>query len=176
MNFNIFPVVFLSAMLLSNSTMADQVEFSKGPLILKYGPVAPVPGATTIPADVRFNIAFDITDRAKAGSVNRRIESAARFLNMHVAAGVDPGNINLAVVIHGQAVFDVVSNEKHGGDNSNAELIKILQENGVSFQVCGQSAAYHGVSKADLLPGVEMALSAMTANAILQQQGYTLNP
>jgi len=27
-----------------------------------------------------------------------------------------------------------------------------------------------------LLPGVEMALSAMTAHAILQQEGYTLNP
>jgi hypothetical protein len=27
-----------------------------------------------------------------------------------------------------------------------------------------------------ILPGVEMALSAMTAHALLLQQGYTLNP
>ena len=42
--------------------------------------------------------------------------------------------------------------------------------------MCGQSAAGQGVKKTDLLPGVELALSAMTAHALLQQQGYTLNP
>jgi hypothetical protein len=33
-----------------------------------------------------------------------------------------------------------------------------------------------GVKKADLLPGVEMAMSASSAHAILQAQGYTANP
>ncbi|HBH44411.1 MAG TPA: hypothetical protein DDY28_08390, partial [Hyphomonas atlantica] len=42
--------------------------------------------------------------------------------------------------------------------------------------LCGQTAAYRDVTKADLLPGVEMSLSAMTAHAQLQQDGYTLNP
>jgi intracellular sulfur oxidation DsrE/DsrF family protein len=46
----------------------------------------------------------------------------------------------------------------------------------VQLLVCGQSAAYCDVKSDDLLPGVEMALSAMTAHALLQQQGYTLNP
>jgi len=32
------------------------------------------------------------------------------------------------------------------------------------------------VGKDDLLPGVERVLSAMTLHALLQQQGYTLNP
>ena len=39
-----------------------------------------------------------------------------------------------------------------------------------------QSAAWANVEKADLLPGVKMALSAMDAHAILQHQGYSLNP
>lgn len=42
--------------------------------------------------------------------------------------------------------------------------------------LCGQSAAASGIERVDLLPGVEMALSAMTAHALLQQDGYTLNP
>ncbi|VVS99449.1 hypothetical protein ERY430_40383 [Erythrobacter sp. EC-HK427] len=33
-----------------------------------------------------------------------------------------------------------------------------------------------GVEHDDLIEGVEMALSAMTAHALLQQQGYTINP
>jgi len=51
-----------------------------------------------------------------------------------------------------------------------------LLKNNVEIIVCGQSAAAHGVAKTDLLSGVKMALSAMTARALLQQQGYTLNP
>ena len=38
------------------------------------------------------------------------------------------------------------------------------------------SAAAYGVAKGDLIPGVELALSAMTAHAQLQQAGYTVNP
>jgi intracellular sulfur oxidation DsrE/DsrF family protein len=46
----------------------------------------------------------------------------------------------------------------------------------VRIIVCGQKAAYYNVTSDDLLPGVKMALPAMTAHALLQQQGYTLNP
>ncbi len=51
-----------------------------------------------------------------------------------------------------------------------------MLEAGVRFIVCGQSAAGQGVANDDLIDGVEVALSAMTAHALLQQQGYTVNP
>ena len=38
------------------------------------------------------------------------------------------------------------------------------------------SAAAQDVTNADLQPGVKMALSAITAHAELQRQGYSLNP
>ena len=63
-----------------------------------------------------------------------------------------------------------------GAENPNAALVDALIKAGVRIIVCGQSAAGQGVKKTDLLPGVELALSAMTAHALLQQQGYTLNP
>ena len=46
----------------------------------------------------------------------------------------------------------------------------------MSIQLCGQTAVARDISADDLLPGVTMALSAMTAHAQLQQAGYTLNP
>jgi len=55
-------------------------------------------------------------------------------------------------------------------------LIKALTGKGVRIIVCGQSATYYDIENEDLLPNVEMALSAMTAHALLQQDGYTLNP
>jgi intracellular sulfur oxidation DsrE/DsrF family protein len=76
---------------------------------------------------------------------------------------------------------DTTYGAKHaaGGNeipNPNGALIDALRAKGVRVIVCGQSAAAYDVQKADLYPGVEMALSAMTAHALLQQQGYTLNP
>jgi hypothetical protein len=35
---------------------------------------------------------------------------------------------------------------------------------------------YYDIGKDDLLPKVELSLSAMTTHAQLQSQGYTLNP
>jgi len=103
---------------------------------------------------------------------------------MHTAASIKEKNIKLAIVIHGGATKDVTkeayySSSQEGDDkkeNANAALIKTLIEHGVEFYVCGQSAAYYDVDNTDLLPDVKMALSAMTAHALLQQKGYTLNP
>jgi len=164
--------VIVAGVFFTGAVSAEEATFTKGPLITEYGPVVAVPGAETLPADSHFKVAFDVVDKGEEGKVSRRLG----FLNMHVAAGIDPRNIRLAVVIHGKAVFDVTNDAKYGGTNANAGLVKTLMENGVTFHVCGQSAAYQGVEKEDLLPGVEMALSAMTAHAQLQQQGYTVNP
>ena len=57
-----------------------------------------------------------------------------------------------------------------------AERIEALLAEDVRFILCGQSAAALGIQRQSLAPGVQMALSAMTAHALLQQQGYTLNP
>ena len=81
-------------------------------------------------------------------------------------------DIHLAIVVHGGAIHDV-STERAG---PNADLVAALVEHGVRFYVCGQSAAWYDVSSEDLLPGVDLALSAMTMHALLQADGYSLNP
>lgn len=176
------PALFLFALpvvALPVVALAGPTDFSTGPVIEGYGPAAIVPDATPIPEDTTFRIAFDAADDAEA--LNRTLESAARFLNMNGKAGVTPDRIELAVIIHGGAIMDVLSKDAHmtrkdGVDNPNAELVSALREHGVRIIVCGQTAAYRDVSKADLLPGVEIDVSAMTAHARLQQGGYTLNP
>lgn len=169
--------VIASALLfITSGIYAQQPVFERGPLIKEYGPAAIIPEAASVPGDVMFHVAFDVTERGEMGAVNRRFETAARFLNMHAKAGVRSDQMNLAVVVHGPAVNDLTHDAAYGAQNANAGLIKALLENGVQVYVCGQSAAYQNVAAADLLPGVEMAVSAMTAHALLQQKGYTLNP
>ncbi|MEZ5708388.1 MAG: DsrE family protein [Blastomonas sp.] len=160
---------------------AQNDSFSTGPLIEEFGPVANVDADMAIPANTKFHVAFDVSEGAKSGELSRSLVSVARFLNMHVRAGVPAENIRLAVVVHGKASQDltvqsVYAKSHDGATNANAPLIAALTRHGVRIILCGQSASAYGIDKEDLLPDVEMALSAMTAHALLQQQGYTLNP
>jgi len=161
----------------------DMSAFRPGPVLAEFGPHAPVPGVAQLPADTEFAIAFDVSTPAAEGGANRGFESAARFLNMHVAHGVPQENIRLVVVVHGKAALELLSDAAHaanpaarGGDNPSGQLVAALLAEDVRFILCGQSAAAYGIAPQDLIPGVEMALSAMTAHAVLQQNGFTVNP
>ncbi|WP_024607317.1 DsrE family protein [Pseudoalteromonas sp. TAB23] len=149
-------------------------------LIKDFGYFYSVPEHVQINDSTVFKIAFDVGDGAKKGEQNNSINSLARFINMHVAHGVKPDNIQLALVVHGSASVDVLANseykERFKADNKNQSLIKQLLVNNTVVYVCGQSATHYKVAPEQLIEGVQMSLSAMTAHAQLQQQGYTLNP
>lgn len=164
--------------------MAQLDQFHAGTAIKEFGKIAEVEGMEALPDDAYFKISFDLAKQADIGTINRSLDSAARFINMHVANGVEAKNIELAMVIHGSAVRDMVNNKHYqsidkntnNATNQNLALIKALQKYGVKFYVCGQSAVYYGVKTENLAPGVKMSLSAMTVHALLQQQGFSLNP
>ena len=124
---------------------------------------------------------FDVTDRATPGQLNRTIDSAARFINMHVEAGIPVADIHVAIVVHGGAYVDLLTRDAYaarhdGAVNGSAPAIAELTAHGVDIWLCGQTAVAQQITRDDLLPGVGLSLSAMTAIALLQQQGYTLNP
>ena len=163
--------IVLAATALFATEAAAQPGFETGPVIEDFGPVATIEGASALPDNATFRVSFDTREKAEEGKPNRTLVSAARFLNMHGRAGVDPGALHVAVVVHGQAVKDVTKSA-----TDSLALIKALTDRNVRIIVCGQSAAYYDVANGDLAPGIEMALSAMTAHALLQQDDYTLNP
>ncbi|MEQ8743433.1 DsrE family protein [Parasphingorhabdus sp.] len=173
--------LLLPLLTLAQPASAQMENFKPGPVFTDFAATAPVQQSEPVAKDAIFRISFDVSTAAEPDKINRTIESAARFINMQVAAGVPEENIRLAVVVHGGASFDLTSQaffaaHKDGKENASAAAIAQLQEHGVQFYLCGQSAAAHGITNADLLPGVKMSLSAMTAHALLQQQGYTVNP
>lgn len=169
-------VAFGIALLLASTAAADPPGFTRGPVIADYGPVANVPDAPQLPPNTHFRVIFDVSEAAAEGAVNGRIESAARFLNMHARAGIPPENIKIAIVVRGSAVRDLTLHPQPGRDNPNAPLVAALIANHVEIYVCGQAAAHANIATSDLLPGVHVALSALTEFALLQQQGYTLIP
>lgn len=179
MRWLIFPLAVLIA---APAAAQDMAAFAPGPVFEDFGPVADIPDADfQIPEGMEFKVAFDVARAAEEGQLNRGFESAARFVNMNASVGVEPMKNLAAVVVHGPAVLDLLSDEAwaahgKGAVNPSAGAVRRMIDEGVRFIVCGQSSTAQGLAKADLLPGVEMALSAMTAHAVLQAEGYTVNP
>ena len=173
--------ILLSVCLCMSITLwAGPDDFTAGPLIENFGKTAMVTSDIAIDKNHKFNVAFDVGKQSETGEINRAFDTLARFLNMHVRAGLKSENINLALVVHGKAAYDLLNNKAYDarflGDNPNQALLAALLANGVDIYLCGQTAAYYEIKNQDLQKGVSMALSAMTAHALLQQQGYTLNP
>ena len=175
-------IVLGASLLAAPAAAQDMSAFSNGPVFADYGPHAPIEGMSELSADAEFAIAFDVVEPAKEGQRHPGFESAARFINMHVANGVPAENIKIAIVVHGKAALDLlndeawVSRERAGKGNPSAGLLRALLDHGVRIILCGQSGTVNGVAKDDLVEGVEVQLSAMTAHALLQQDGYTVNP
>lgn len=171
---------FIMGLLVNFSSLADMKAFDDGPLIEGYGKHAKVEQDMKIPEDTMFKVSFDVSDRGTKGQVNRKFDSLARFLNMHVANGSKAENIELALVVHGKAGADLLNETAYmhqfESSNPNRALLQLLMKHKVQVFLCGQSAAFYDIKNADLIDGVQMSLSAMTTHALLQQQGYQLNP
>lgn len=150
-------------------------SFTTGPVIEGYGPSAPVDADLNIPNYFELKVAFDISEASEAGEINRQFESVARFLNMHVADGVPRIALKPAIVVHGPAAMELLR-PADGEARATTPLIEALMAEDVPIYLCGQTAAARGIAKEDLIPGVQMALSAMTAHAVLAHRGYSLNP
>jgi len=175
-----FLVAGLVAAPIAAQTLPE--AFSTGPAIPDHGPVAPQPADAfnRVPGET-YRVLFDVASGSKdEHALNRRLESVARFVNLHARAGIDPKNLEIEVVTHGGTTFDVLSREAYRErfdvDHPNAGLLEALQAAGVTVYLCGQSASAHGVAPDELAPGVKLAHSAMTVLVRRQSEGWVLLP
>lgn len=148
---------------------------------MEYGPTSPVADPDyKMDADATYKVLFDVTTSAdeKPEQVNKGLETAARFLNMHVKAGKSRETLHPVMVVHGSASYGLLKNEyykeKYGVDNPNIGLIQALDKAGVEIYICGQTAAHRDIGAEKRLSEVKLALSAMTVLIELQQQGYAV--
>ena len=107
---------------LAMPALAGMDDFIAGDVVPSFGKFAPVEGVT-LPADTHFKVAFDVSEAGPDDDVNRGIDSVARFLNMNAHAGVLPENMKVAIILHGGAWKDLLTDEARGSVNPNAQLI-----------------------------------------------------
>ncbi|MEJ2113216.1 MAG: DsrE family protein [Flavobacteriaceae bacterium] len=170
--------VLLGALLLSSIVTAQQPKKVKGTIIKNYGETFEIvnPEYKT-EIDSEFKVIFDVDKSSEDTSkVNRYIEVAANFLNMHANAGMKPEQLKVAMTIHASAWKDVLNNdaykERFGVENPNLELINELSDAGVDIIICGQAAAKRDMTREEIIPNVKIALSATTAIIQYQNKGY----
>lgn len=155
-------------------------EKSSGPIITDYGKVWQVaePDFKTDTSKT-YKAVFDIMNSPEnLSQTNASLETAARFFNMHAQSGVPLKQLKVALVVHNKASKDVAHSKaykaKYGVENPNEVLLKQLMDAGADIIFCGQSSASRGFPKEDLIEGVQISLSAMTALIQLQDDNYRL--
>ena len=178
-----FKILLTASLLLALLPVTSQAANAEtGPVIENFGPVYEIADAGfMLDPTVRYRSVMDVAQSAnEKDQLNRYIESAARFLNMHVRDGVPLANLELAIVLHGGAGKDALSDpayrERFGTANPNTPLIGALHDAGVKIYICGQTAGFRGYAAEELNPAVTVATSAMTVLTRLQVEGWSLLP
>lgn len=140
-----------------------------------------VPGAKEMPnTGIVHKVVFDVaTANPKGADVHPMLEAVARYVNTLAKTGVPAANRKIAVVFHQGSTDYVLKNDvykaRHEGlDNPNAKMIEALRTAGVDFRLCGQASLARKIVAADMMPGIELDLWALTTIIALQQQGYIL--
>ena len=166
--------------LLLGLTLLSTFAFAqhKGLIMEDYGKVQKVENPDLVfEKNKEYKVIFDVyTDSPDLDKTNPLLMTVARYLQIHSKNGIEPENLKVAVVMHGVATKNVLTDQaykkqfKH--ENPNAQLIKILRDADVELFVCGQSFAGRGYENIDKLPEVKTALSALTALVWYQTGGY----
>lgn len=154
---------------------------STGPVFEDHGPVFDDVEPDYMPPVDEYRALFDVwVGPDDPTQPNPRFETLARFMNMHARAGVEPEQMQLALVVHGSAgraaLNDAAYRERFGVANPDRPLLDALAARGVRMMICGQSAAYRGYAKEEMIAPVDVAVSAYSAIYGLRAEGYQLMP
>jgi len=168
--------------LVSHSIELFADEPSMGPILEDYGPTYPIDYRDVpLAEDFTYRVVFDAgAYPGEVDSLNPELVSVARYLNMHGRNGVPLENMDIAVVLHGDALKGALSDaayeSRYQTRNPNLDLLQKLDAVGVKVYACGQSMHFRDFEKKELISPVKVGLSAMTMLTILQADGYALLP
>ncbi|MEI6086634.1 MAG: DsrE family protein [Bacteroidota bacterium] len=170
------PLLFSLFFLFLNAAAQEKST----PLVKGFGAVYDVPFAVEKPnPDFKYKILVDVNSASeKPELMNEGIENVAKILNLHNLGGVSEKNLDVVLVVHGAAAFNLMNNsaykQKFSVDNPNLPLIEALGKAGVKIFICGQTVLKRNIDYQQLAPEVTIALSAITTITNYSLKGYTV--
>lgn len=159
---------------------AAEVDLYRHPVINSYGGVVTSLGTAELPRK-NAKVVYDITSATMDGGVIKGLDRAALLINLYVESGLKTQDLQLAIVLHGDATKAALVDSAYrrvsdGKDNPSREIIRLLRGNGVEIYVCLQALIHHGYNPENILPDVIIAASAVTVNINKQMDGYAYLP
>jgi len=145
-----------------------------------YGLVVPLPKGAEPPAKGR-KVVFDITSTGKDPAKRLPgLDRVATLLNLAATSGLKPTDLDVAVVLHGEATLTALDDEAYksttGQTHPSSDLLAKLTKVGVKIMVCGQSLERKTLDAKRVRPVVGIVVSAVTAVNNLQSRGFTYVP
>lgn len=173
------------AALLAAAVLAPGVAFAQAdptpPVVPDYGKTFPVehPAVGADPA-LDYKVVLNVTKSGADGAPPPGLLTAARLANLLAQSGVPASHRHLFVILHGAAtpaVLNQVGLKARGKTaNPSATLIAELTRAGVAVHVCGQALGEAKIKRSEVLPEVQVDLSAAVTVPTLELHGYALLP
>src|SRR4051812_9913347 len=98
-------VLCLTASAVARQPAADRLVC---PIVPKVGGVVPLPDAAERPRK-GARVVFEITADARPADLNKGVERVARLLNLYGSAGLEASDVEIAMVLHGEATKSALS-------------------------------------------------------------------
>lgn len=162
---------------------AQAKDTESNPVISPYGKIYPSPNALFQPhkSIAEHKILFNLSKPASTPkALNPSLDKVARMINLYASAGINPQQLKIFVIVHGDATPILLDNARYkeifGINNPNSELLAKLKELGVGIGVCAQAWEKLEYKPEWLDKNAIITLSALTTLVYLQQQGYALVP
>jgi ubiquinone/menaquinone biosynthesis C-methylase UbiE/intracellular sulfur oxidation DsrE/DsrF family protein len=150
------------------------------PVVPGYGSVVPLPDAAEPPAK-GGKVVIEATGTGKdAAQPLPGLVRAATLLNLAGASGLKASDLEVVVVLHGDATSaaldDAAYKELTGREHPHADLVKKLKGAGAKVLVCGQALARKEYDPKRVRGEVEVTASAVSAIVNLQGRGFAYVP
>ncbi len=149
-------------------------------VIANHGAVVQLPSAVHQPR-AGTKILVDLTRGGDPDEINAGLEKVAKYVNIYAGGGAEPAGVQIAIVFHGDATLAVLNADAYAAHfkthrNPNLSLLRELHEADVELYVCGQSLVSKGSAPEEVAVFVDTAVSAISAVANLQADGYAYVP
>ncbi|EGV17104.1 DsrE family protein [Thiocapsa marina] len=111
----------------------------------------------------KLNVVYHLSEPDRAAFVLNNMQN-------HIDGVGGPENVNMVLVVHGPAINAL--NEIEATERVSSGVAS-LQEQGVAFEMCGNTLKGFNLELDELLPGfVEVSQGGVTRIGELQSQGY----
>jgi len=119
--------------------------------------------AATEPSPQKLRVVYHLDDLDKVGFVIGNIQN-------HIDGVGGPGNVTIALVVHGQALKAFHSS---GANPDLSKRVGQFSKDGIELAACGNTMKSQNIGLKDLLPGfVAAERGGVVRIAELQSQGY----